>query len=127
MHLTTERLIRLRADARLERETILEHRVRDGEDPAVAYAETPEIDDFVVLSLRDELLEDRGQLAEFALARLAALAGGPDAVEHRRTTDRVEFELLRDIAAAVPELTVAVWRVGNRLDIAGPDGPAGAS
>ena len=120
MHLTTERLLKLRADARLERETILEHRVRDGEDPAIAYEETPDVDDFVVISLRDELLEHRGQPAEFGLARLAALSGGPDAVEHQRTTDRVEFELLRDIAAAVPELTVAVWRVGNRLNIAGP-------
>lgn len=120
MHVTTARLLRLRADARLERETILEHRVRDGEDPATAYEETPEIDEFVVISLRDELLEDRGQLAEFGLARLAALSGGPDAIEHQRTTDRVEFDLLRDIAAAVPELTVAVWRVGNRLNVAGP-------
>ncbi|UOQ59939.1 hypothetical protein MUN76_12940 [Leucobacter rhizosphaerae] len=115
MILETERLLKLRADARLERETILEHRVRDGEDPAVAYAETPEVDDFVVLALRDEMLEDRGQLAEFGLARLAAIAGGPDAEEHRRTTDRIEFELMRDIAAAVPELTVAVWRIAGKF------------
>ncbi|QIM15891.1 hypothetical protein G7067_04785 [Leucobacter insecticola] len=117
MILTTERLLKLRADAHLERQTIMEHRVRDGEDPAIAYAETPEVDDFVVLAIRDEMLEDRGQLAEFALARLAALAGGPEAAEHQRATDRVEFELMRDIAAAVPELTVAVWRVSDRLDV----------
>ena len=119
MELTTERLIRLRADARLERDTILEHRVRSGEDPAAAYAEVPEVDEFVVLALRDELLEDRGQLAEFGLARLAARAGGSDAAEHRRNADRVEFELLREIAASVPQLTVAVWRVSHRLDVPG--------
>ncbi len=117
MLMTTERLMRLRADARLERDTILEHRVRDGEDPATAYAEVPEIDEFVVLTLRDEMLEDRGQLAEFGLARLAARSGAVDAAEHRRNADRVEFELLREIAANVPQLTVAVWRVGNRLEL----------
>ena len=108
--MTTDRLQRLRADARLERETMLEHRVRDGEDPATAYAEVPEVDDLVVRELRDELLEERGRLAEFSLARLAALSGGADAEEHRRNADRVEFELLREIADAAPQLTVAVWR-----------------
>lgn len=116
MILTTERLIRMRADARLERETALEHRAREGEDPAEAYAEAPEVDDLVVLALRDEMLEDRGRLAEFGLARLAAAAGGPDAEEHRRNADRVEFELLREIADRVPELTVAVWRLAARFD-----------
>ncbi|WP_053384225.1 hypothetical protein [Leucobacter celer] len=115
--MTTERLQRLRSDARLERDTILEHRMRDGEDPATAVAEVPEVDELVVLALRDEMLEDRGQLAEFGLARLAALSGGPDAHEHRRNADRVEFELLREIAAEVPQLTVAVWRVSHRLDV----------
>lgn len=117
MLMTTERLQRLRSDARVERETMMEHRVRDGEDPAIAYAEVPEVDDLVVLALRDEMLEDRGRLAEFGLARLAALSGGPDAREHRRNADRVEFELLREIAATVPQLTVAVWRVSSRLDV----------
>ncbi|RGE23161.1 hypothetical protein [Leucobacter sp. wl10] len=115
--MTTERLRRLRADARLERETLMEHRVRDGDDPADAFAEVPEVDDLVVIALRDEMLEDRGQLAEFGLARLAALSGGPDALEHRRNADRVEFDLLREIAADVPQLTVAVWRVSHRLDV----------
>lgn len=115
--LSTERLIKLRADAHLERITTLESRVRAGEDPATAYAETPEIDDLVVLTLRDEMLEERDQLAEFGLARLAARAGGPDAAEHQRNTDRVEFALLREIAAEVPELTVAVWRLSDRLQV----------
>jgi hypothetical protein len=115
--MTTERLQRLRSDARLERDTILEHRMRDGEDPATAVAEVPVVDELVVLALRDEMLEDRGQLAEFGLARLAARSGGPDAREHRRNADRVEFELLREIAAAAPMLTVAVWRAGSGLDV----------
>ncbi|UOQ58833.1 hypothetical protein MUN78_02420 [Leucobacter allii] len=115
--MTTERLLRLRAEARLERETLLEHRVRGGEDPAIAYAEAPEVDDFVVRALRDEMLEDRGQLAEFGLARLAARAGGPEAAGHRRDADRVEFALLREIAEAVPQLTVAVWRAAEELEV----------
>lgn len=113
--MTTDRLQRLRADARLERRTMLEGRVRGGQDPATAYAEVPDVDDLVVRELRDELLEDRGRLAEFGLARLAARAGGPDAEEHRRNADRVEFELLREIADAVPQLTAAVWRAGEHL------------
>lgn len=117
LSLTTERLIKLRADARLERQTTLERRVRGGEDPAIACAETPEVDDLVVLALRDEMLEERHQLAEFGLARLAARAGGPDAAAHQRNTDRVEFELMREIAAEVPELTIAVWRISDRLDV----------
>src|SRR5690606_12694679 len=115
--LTTERLMRLRADARLERNTILEYRVRAGEDPATAYAETPEIDEVVVLSLRGEMLEERGQLAEFGLARLAAHSGREDAAIHQANADRVEFDLLREIADSVPELTVAVWRSAARLDV----------
>ncbi len=110
-----ERLELLRSQARLERETILERRVRGGEDPAIAVEEVAEVDDFVVWALRDELLELDGQLAEFELARLAARAGGPDAELHRRNADKVEFALLRTIAAAVPDLTVAVWRAGEHL------------
>ncbi|WP_053354056.1 hypothetical protein [Leucobacter musarum] len=117
LHLTTERLVQLRSDARLERQTILEHRVRDGEDPAEAFAEVPDVDDFVVLALRDEMLEERGLLAEFGLARLAARAGGADAEIHRRNADRVEFELLREIALSAPPLTVAVWRAGQELRV----------
>lgn len=122
MNFTTERLLQLRADAQLERATILEYRVRRGEDPAAAYAETPEIDDFVVTAIRDELLEERGKLAEFGLARLAASSGSSDAEIHRANADRVEFDLLREIASAVPELTVAVWRLAARLNIS--DAPA---
>lgn len=118
MAISSERLKRLRADARLERETAMESRVRRGQDPATASEEIPGIDEFVVLALRNERLEERGQLAEYALARLAARAGGPDAAEHARNADRVEFEILREIAHDAPELTVAVWRAGDRLDVA---------
>ncbi|WP_258566678.1 hypothetical protein [Leucobacter luti] len=76
LQVSADRLQQLRSDARLERDTILERRVRGGEDPAIAVEEAPEVDDFVVLALRDELLEDSGRLAEFGLARLAARAGG---------------------------------------------------
>ena len=117
MIMTTERLLKLRADARIERDALLEHRMRNGEDPATAITEVPEVDELVVLGLRDELLEDRGQLAEFALARLAARGEGSDAAEHRRNADRVEFELLREIAATTPALAPAVWSVSGRLDV----------
>lgn len=118
MIMTADRLLRLRAHARIERDTILEHRMRDGQDPATALAEVPEVDDFVVYALRDEMLEDRGKLAEFSLARLAERTGGSDADAHRRNADRVEFDLLREIADRVPALTKAVWRVADRLDVA---------
>lgn len=118
MAASSERLERLRADARLERETALEARVRGGQDPSIAFEEVPQVDELVVLELRTERLEARGQLAEFALARLAARAGGPDAAEHARNADRVEFEILREISHEFPELTVAVWRASDRLDIA---------
>lgn len=117
MQLTTERLIRLRDDARLERDTMMERRVRDGEDPAQAFDEMPSVDEFVVLTLRDELLEERGQLAEFGLARLAARSSGPDARLHRQNADRVEFGLLREIAAAVPQLTIAVWQCAAHIEL----------
>lgn len=117
MDLTTERLQKLRADARLERLTILEYRVRGGQDPAIAFEEVPELDDFVVAALRDELLEERGQLAEYGLARLAGRSTAADAAIHQANADRVEFELLREIADAVPELAVAVWRAAGKLDV----------
>lgn len=117
-----ERLPDLRCDARLERETELERRVRGGEDPAVATDEVPEVDELVVLALRDELLAERGLLAEFTLARLASRSGAEDADEHRRNADRVEFGLLREIAESMPELTVAVWQTASGLRI--DSGPA---
>lgn len=117
MTLTVDRLPQLRAYATIERDAILEHRMREGQDPATALAEVPDVDEFVVYGLRDELLEDRGQLAEFALARLASRGDGAEADAHRLATDRVEFEVLREIADRMPPLTRAVWRVADRLDV----------
>lgn len=117
MALTSARLLELRADAQLERETALERKVRGGQDPADAYDEVPSVEELMVFALRDEQLEARGQLAEFALAKLAARAGGPDAASHKQNADRVEFEILRAIALEAPELTVAIWGLGHRIEL----------
>lgn len=86
-----------------------------GEDPLSTLAELPSVDELVVRELRDELLEERGQLAEFSMARLAAHGESAKADEHRANADRVEFELLREIVAENPELTIAAWEVVARL------------
>ena len=108
----------LREFARAERTAILEQRGRIGEDPLATLADLPSIDEFVVRELRDQMLEDRGQLAEFTMARLAAQAQNDDAAAHRANADRVEFDLLRQIADDNPELTVAVWEAAGRLETA---------
>lgn len=117
MNVTTARLEELRRFARIERDAILEHEGRLGEDPLATLARVPSVDEFVVHELRNELLEERGQLAEFEMTRLAARGSSADAAEHKRNADRVEFELLREIAAACPPLTVAVWGVAGRLGL----------
>ena len=119
--LTADRLRELRANATLERTTMLEHRMREGQDPAIAVAEVPEVDELVVRELRDDLLEERGQLAEYSMARLASLGSGADAAVHGKNADRVEFALLREIALALPELTIAVWQAADRLGFELPD------
>lgn len=119
MIVTRERLAELRYNARLERTTMLEHSGRMGHDPAEALSEVPSIDEFVVRALRDEMLEDRGQLAEFSMARLAARSSGPDARAHQQNADRFEFQILREIAEAAPELTIAVWSIADHLDVDG--------
>lgn len=113
---STEQLERLRGFARIERMALLEQRGRLGEDPAESLAELPSVDEFVVRELRDELLGERGRLAEFLLARLAGQSSGPDAAVHRGNADRLEFELLREIAEAYPMLTSAVWHAAGRLE-----------
>ncbi|MDI6023771.1 hypothetical protein QBL02_09445 [Leucobacter sp. UT-8R-CII-1-4] len=118
--LTSERLAQLRNFATIERTAILEYRGREGEDPLTTLSEIPSVDEFVVFELRSELLEERGQLAEFSLARLAGHGSTDEAAEHKRNADHVEFELLREIASACPELTPAVWLVANALDVHTP-------
>lgn len=115
MKISIERIAQLRRYAQIERTAVMELRGREGEDPLATLAELPSVDELVVRELRDEMLEDRGQLAEFSMARLAALGSGEDAAEHRANADRVEFELLREIAASNPELTPAVWSAAGRL------------
>lgn len=117
MNLTQERLAALRLEARIERDTVLEHRGREGEDPSTVIESVPSVDEFVVRALRDEMLEERGLLAEFALARVAARSSGPDASVHRSNADRVEFDLLREIAAEAPQLTTAVWAFADHLEV----------
>ncbi len=117
MILTSERLEQLRTFARIERTAVLEMRGREGEDPLVTLASIPSVDEFVVHELRNELLEESGKLAEFAMARLAGQGTGDDAAQHRLNADRAEFELLREIAAGCPELTPAVWLVADRLEL----------
>ena len=93
----------------------MEQRGRAGEDPLDTLENLPSIDEFVVRELRDEMLEERGQLAEFAMARMISKSGNDDAEIHGRNADRVEFELLREIAANNPELTIAAWAAAGRL------------
>lgn len=77
----------LRAEAEDERATMVEARVRAGEDPWEFMAELPGIDELVVLLLRDEILEE------------------DDGV---RWTPRRDAELLRAIVEAYPALAATV-------------------
>ncbi|RRJ86857.1 hypothetical protein EG850_07500 [Gulosibacter macacae] len=103
-------LAHLRDLAATERRTIVERRVRRGEDPAEVFAELPEIDDYVVRSLRDDALAAEGLTAEYALARLLQDDVRDDAAEHRRNADAVDARIFRTIGLEHPELTRAVWR-----------------
>jgi len=116
VRISSRRIKQLRDFARIERDAILEYRGREGEDPLVTLADLPSVDELVVRELRDEILQDRGRLAEFSMARLAAMAEGAEAAEHRANADRVEFELLYEIAADNPELTGGAWEAAGRLE-----------
>lgn len=118
MHITPQHLERLRGFAAIERTAVLEQRGRDGEDPLTTLIDLPSVDEYVVRELCTQMLEERGQLAEFAMARLAGRGSGSDAELHRQNADTAEFELLREIAAGCPELTVAVWQAAAGLDVA---------
>lgn len=118
MTLTSERLERMRQLANIERSAVLEQKGREGEDPLTTLTNIPSVDEFVVNELRLQMLEDRGLLSEFALARLAGQGTGEDADMHRRNADRAEFDLLREVAEEFPELATAVWKISDRLDVA---------
>lgn len=109
-------LAQLRADARLELDVLIEHRARDGEDPWEFLHELPTVDELVVVSLRDTELDERGKTAEYELARLASRTSRADAADLRADADRLEYGILRDIAARHPELTRAVWSLAGELD-----------
>lgn len=117
MTLTSERLERMRHLARIERSAVLEQKGRHGEDPLTTLTHIPSVDEFVVNELRLQMLEDRGMLSEFALARLAGQGTDEDADMHRRNADRAEFDLLREIAEIYPDLATAVWTISDRLDV----------
>lgn len=117
MTLTSERLERLRHFAHIERSAVLEQKGREGEDPLTTLSNIPSVDEFVVNELRLQMLEDRGTLAEFALARLAGRGTGEDADTHRRNADQAEFDLLREIATEYPDLATAVWKISDLLDV----------
>lgn len=103
--------------AGIQRSAVLEQKGREGEDPLTTLTHIPSIDEFVVNELRLQMLEDRGLLSEFALARLAGQGTGDDADTHRRNADQAEFDLLREVAEEFPELATAVWMISDRLDV----------
>lgn len=112
----SENIARLRADARLELDVLIEHHSRDGEDPWEFLHQLPTVDQLVVRALRDDELDRLGQTAEFLLARLGQKAQRPDAARLRAEADRLEYGILRQIAHRHPELTRAVWTLAGDLD-----------
>lgn len=109
-------IARMRADARLELDVLIEHHARDGEDPWDFLQELPSVDELVVVALRDDALDARGKTAEYLLARLASETSRSDAAALRSEADRLEYDILREIAYRHPELTPAVWRLAGQLD-----------
>lgn len=83
----------LRAEAHDELRTVIFERLHAGQDPWEFMELLPTIDEFVVLSLRAELITaDNG----------------------RQPNAEVEYRMLRQIALAYPELTSTVWSMIGR-------------
>ena len=101
---------KLRRLAASERRSQVEYRVRRGADPAEVFAELPEIDDYVLEMLRDEVLESRGLASEYSMARYLQHDQRPDAADLKRRADRVDAEIFRELGLKHPELIRAVWR-----------------
>lgn len=80
----------LRAEAEDERGSLIEERLRAGEDPWDFMEDLPTVDELVVFMLRAEHIEADGGFR-------------PTAARNQR--------VLRMIAATYPELTRAVWRL----------------
>ncbi|MFE1646245.1 tryptophan synthase subunit alpha [Microbacterium sp. P01] len=80
----------LRAEASDERESLIEERLREGEDPWDFMEDLPSVDELVVFILRAE--------------NIAANGGSrPNAARH--------YRVLRQISLDYPPLTPAVWRL----------------
>ncbi|MEA9985479.1 tryptophan synthase subunit alpha [Subtercola sp. RTI3] len=80
----------LRAEAREELDTVVNDRLRSGEDPWEFVHEMPSTDELVVYLLRaDAITANDGQ----------------------RGSSAREYRLLRQIALQYPELTTTVWRM----------------
>lgn len=128
-------IARLREFARDELDVLIEHRSRQGEDPWDFLPDMPTVDELVVLSLRDDALDDRGLTAEYVLTRLAARSTRADADEHRRALERIDADIIRSIGIAYPSLTRTAWTMLGRFaldaepiapgDPAVPSGPDG--
>ena len=123
MNLPTERLEQLRAFARIERDAILEREGRNGEDPLLTLIDIPSVDEFVVRELENEMMDARGLLAEFAMARLAGRgpAAAPAATKSDKTTTTVmTTEALRGGGAHPSGLAggrVSTWGGNALLDV----------
>lgn len=111
MNITARDLEQLHRDARLEREVLIEHRCRAGEDPHEFLPELPTIEELVVGELRTREIDERGLGAQFALARLAGRSSIDAALQHRTDADDLEREVLREIGLRVPSLVTTVWHM----------------
>lgn len=101
-------LARLRQEARLELDTVIEHRCRAGDDPWEFLPELPSVDEQVVATLRAEAIEERGLEDE------RSRAYHPSSPAEQ--AERFEFRLLRAIALEHPPLTRAVWSMLDRVE-----------
>lgn len=110
-------LARLRRYARDELDVLIEHRCRAGEDPHVFLDELPTVDELVVAELKADALDERGLTAEYTLAKHAGRSDVPDAEAHRANVDKLEYDLLREIALEHPDLTTTVWRMMGTIGL----------
>jgi hypothetical protein len=106
---------RLREFARDELDVLIEHRSRQGEDPWDFLPDMPTVDELVVLSLRDDALDERGITAEYVLTRLAARSTRSDAEQHRLALERIDADIIRSIGIAYPALTRTAWTMLGRF------------
>nr|WP_202107268.1 hypothetical protein [Agromyces seonyuensis] len=87
---------------------LIELRCRLGEDPWDFLPDLPSVDEQVVATLRESLLLEQQWANARARAHHPAARSGE--------AQRFEYELLRGIALAHPELTSAVWSLIGRTE-----------